>query len=268
MDEDVDVKFLRTNTNGFKNAENELLALGWKEKRFTRATNKDIKRAYFVYLVKEKAKELQRSLTRDEVAELETEALELKDTKMYVRPRASGAAAASMNNSEEYAEEEAFIPENERLEMIKRIRRAERPKSVAASDPRIDHSAARLNEIWGKIRAPPKAKFPNVSLNLPNNSDKNYQKEYNMPLNNVLRNFNKLNIGERNHTTLKRKRNLSPNSRRVSHKRSYSINALRGIINAPKRMHRTRFNRRRSKFSNLPSATRKKYMRRFSRKNK
>ena len=53
MDDNVDVKFLRTNANGFKNAETDLLELGWKEKRFTRATNKDIKRAYFVFLVKE-----------------------------------------------------------------------------------------------------------------------------------------------------------------------------------------------------------------------
>jgi hypothetical protein len=258
MNDNIDVKFLRINSPGFENAEADLLELGWKEKRFTRAIDKDIKRAYFVYLVKEKAAELKRGLTRDEVAELEKAALELKNTKMYTKSR--GASAVSMNNSEEYAEEEVFIPENERLEMAKKILKAERPKPVVR--PRPANSAARLNEVWASIRRPPKASFPNASLNLPNNS-RDYEGNA-IPLNNILRNFNKLNIGNRN--TLKRKRDnsLSLSNRRKSRKRSKSMNAHRAL-------RRTRFirrdRRRGSKFSNLPSATRKKYIRRrFSRK--
>ena len=254
MDDNVDVKFLRTNANGFKNAETDLLELGWKEKRFTRATDKDIKRAYFVYLVKEKAEELKRGLTPDEISKLEKAALELKNTKMYIKSR--GASAVSMNNSEEYDEEEVFIPENERLEMAKKILKAERPKSVVKARPA--NSAARLNEVWASIRKPPKASFPNASLNLPNNS-KDYEGNA-IPLNNILRNFNKLNI--RNRNTLKRKRgnSLSLSNRRKSHKRSKSMNAPRG-------MRRTRFIRKfkprsRSRFNNLPSNTRRKIMKR------
>ena len=246
MDDNVDVEFLRINSPGFQNAENNLLTSGWKEKRSTRATTKDIQRSYFVYLAREKAKELQRSLTRNEMAELEAEALELKDTKMYVKPRVT---AAAMNNSEEYAEEEVFIPEKERLEMIKRIHAAERPATAAP----------KINKIWGQIRSPPKARFPNVALNLPNNSDENYKKNA-VPLNNILRNLNKLNIGNRNRNrkTLKRKRSLSLNGQRKSHKRSR-------YMNAPSIR---RFKRRGSKFSNLPRSTRKKYMRRLSRINR
>lgn len=248
MNDNVDVKFLRINSPGFENAEADLLELGWKEKRFTRATDKDIKRAYFVYLVKEKAAELKRGLTPDEISKLEKAALELKNTKMYTKSR--GASAVSMNNSEEYAEEEVFIPENERLEMAKKILKAERPKPL----PRPANSAARLNEVWASIRRPPKASFPNASLNLPNNS-RNYEGNA-IPLNNILRNFNKLNIGNR--ATLKRKRNntnlnTNLNNERNSRKRS-------------RRMHFSRKHRRRSRFNNIPSATRKKYMRRFSRK--
>jgi hypothetical protein len=258
MDDNVDVKFLRTNANGFKNAETDLLELGWKEKRFTRATNKDIKRAYFVYLVKEKAEELKRGLTPDEISKLEKAALELKNTKMYIKSR--GASAVSMNNSEEYVEEEVFIPENERLEMVKKIRNAERPKSVSARAPRSASAAniKKVHNLLNKMRAPPKASFPNASLNLPNNS-KDYEGNA-IPLNNILRNFNKLNI--RNRNTLKRKRgnSLSLSNRRVSRKRSRSMNAPRG-------MRRTRFIRKfkprsRSRFNNLPSNTRRKIMKR------
>lgn len=259
MDDNVDVKFLRTNANGFKNAETDLLELGWKEKRFTRATNKDIKRAYFVYLVKEKAEELQRGLTPDEISKLEKAALELKNTKMYIKSR--GASATSMNNSEEYVEEEVFIPENERLEMAKRILKAERPKSAPGTHAPRSASAANIKKVHNllnKMRAPPKASFPNASLNLPNNS--NYEKAYNMPLNNILRNLNKLNIGNRNRNTLKRKISLPQSNRRVSRKRSRSMNAPRG-------MRRTRFIRKfkprsRSRFNNLPSNTRRKIMKR------
>ena len=260
MDDNVDVTFLQINANGFKNAEADLLELGWKEKRFTRATDKNIKRAYFVYLVKEKAEELQRGLTPDEISKLEKAALELKNTKMYIKSR--GASATSMNNSEEYVEEERFIPENERMEMVKKIRNAERPKSAAAAPgARAYRSASAANikkvhNLLNKMRTSPKASFPNASLNLPNNSD--YEKAYNMPLNNVLRNFNKLNIGNRNNSTLKRKRSLPQSNRRVSRKRSKSMNAPRG-------MRRTRFIRKfkpRSRFSNLPSATRRKIMKR------
>ena len=257
MDDNIDVKFLHINSPGFQNAEDDLLASGWKEKRFTRATTKDIQMAYFFYLIKEKAKELQRTLTRDEMAELEAKALEYKDSKMYVKPR---AAITEMNNSEEYDEEEIFIPENERLEMAKRIYEAERPKSVARIRPA--NSAPKINKIWGQIRKPPKASFPNASLNLPNNS-RDYEGNA-IPLNNILRNFNRLNIGNR--TTQKRKRgnSISLSNRRKTQKRSKSMNALRA-------MRKTRFirrdRRRGSKFSNLPSATRKKYIRRrFSRK--
>jgi hypothetical protein len=252
MDDNVDVKFLRINTNGFKNAEDDLLALGWKEKRSTRATTKDIQMAYFFYLIKEKAKELQRTLTRDEMAELEAKALELKDTKMYVKPRVVAVAAsikklrktmrpavaASMNNSEEYEE-----------------------RPAAAGEERPAAAAAKINKIWGQIRSPPKARFPNAALNLPNNSDENYQNA--MPLNNILSNFNKLNIGNRNRNrkTLKRKRSPSLNGQRKSRKRSR-------YMNAPLASRIGRFKRRGSKFSNLPSATRRKYIRRLSRKNK
>jgi len=246
MNDNVDVKFLRMNSPGFKNAETDLLELGWKEKRFTRAIDKDIKRAYFVYLVREKAEELKRGLTADEIAQLKKVALELKNTKMYVKSR--GASAASMNNSEEYAEEEVFIPENERLEMAKRILKAERPKPVIK--PGSVNRAARLKEVWANIHRPPKASFPNASLNLPNNS-RNYQGNA-IPLNNILKNFNKLHI--RNRNTLKRKRNnINLNNEHKSRKRA-------------RRLHFSRRHRRGSKFSNLPSATRKKYIRHFSRK--
>lgn len=246
MNDNVDVKFLRMNSPGFKNAETDLLELGWKEKRFTRAIDKDIKRAYFVYLVKEKAEELKRGLTADEIAQLEKVALELKNTKMYVKSR--GASAASMNNSEEYAEEEVFIPENERLEMAKRILKAERPKPVIK--PGSINSAIRLKEVWANIRRPPKASFPNASLNLPNNSNSDYQSA--IPLNNILKNFNKLHI--RNRNTLKRKRNnINLNNEHKSRKRA-------------RRLHFSRKHSQGSKFSNLPSATRKKYIRHFSRK--
>jgi len=248
MNDNVDVKFLRMNSPGFENAETDLLELGWKEKRFTRAIGKDIKRAYFVYLVREKAEELKRGLTSDEIAQLEKVALELTNTKMYVKSRGASASAASMNNSEEYAEEEVFIPENERLEMAKRILKAERPKPVIK--PGSVNSAARLKEVWANIRRPPKASFPNASLNLPNNS-RDYQGNA-MPLNNILINFNRLNI--RNRNTLKRKRNnINLNNEHKSRKRA-------------RRLHFSRKHRRGSKFSNLPSATRKKYIRHFSRK--
>ena len=92
----VDVKFLRMNSPGFENAEEDLLELGWKEKRFTRAIDKDIKRAYFIYLVKEKADELKRGLTSDEIANLEKVALELKNTKMYVKSRGASAAVHAL----------------------------------------------------------------------------------------------------------------------------------------------------------------------------
>ena len=249
MNDNVDVKFLRMNSPGFKNAETDLLELGWKEKRFTRAIDKDIKRAYFVYLVKEKAEELKRGLTADEIAQLEKVALELKNTKMYVKSR--GASAASMNNSEEYAEEEVFIPENERLEMAKRILKAERPKSVIK--PGSINSAIRLKEVWANIRRPPKASFPNASLNLPNNS-RNYQSA--IPLNNILKNFNKLHI--RNRNTLKRKRNNTNLNTNINNEHKSRKRA--------RRLHFSRKHRRGSKFSNLPSATRKKYIRHFSRK--
>jgi len=248
MNDNVDVTFLRINSPGFKNAETELLELGWREKRFTRATDKDIKRAYFVHLVKEKAEELKRSLTPDEISKLEKAALELKNTKMYIKLRA--ASAVSMNNSEEYDEEEVFIPENERLEMAKRILNAERPKPVL----RPDNSEERLKKVWANIRKPPKDRFPNASLNLPNNSNRNYQSA--IPLNNILRNFNKMNI--RNRVTLKRKRNNTNLNRNLNNDR-----------NSRKRSRRTQFSRkyrRGSRFNNLPSATRKKYMRRFGRK--
>ena len=249
MDDNVDVKFLHINSPGFKNAEDDLLASGWKEKRSTRATTKDIQMAYFFDLIKEKAKELKKNLTRDEMAELEAEALELKDTKMYVKPRATSvtasikkprktmrpAAAASMNNSEEYEE-----------------------RPATAGDERPATAAAKINKIWGQIRSPPKARFPNAALNLPNNSDENYKNA--IPLNNILNNFNKLNIGNRNRNrkTLKRKRSLSLNGQRKSRKRSR-------YMNAPRSSRIRHFKRRGSKFSNLPRSTRRKYMRRISR---
>ena len=247
MDDNVDVKFLRINSPGFKNAEDDLLASGWKEKRSTRATTKDIQMAYFFYLIKEKAKELQKTLTLDEMNELEAKALEYKDSKMYVKPRDVAvaasikklrnirrpAAAASMNNSEEYEE-----------------------RPAAAGEERPATAAAKINKIWGQIRSPPKARFPNAALNLPNNSDENYKNA--IPLNNILNNFNKLNIGNRNRKTLKRKRSLSLNGQRKSRKRSR-------YMNAPRSSRIRHFKRRGSKFSNLPRSTRKKYMRRISR---
>jgi hypothetical protein len=252
---DEDITFLRTTSNGFENAKERLLADGWREKRFTKTTNKAIKNSYVVYLGKEKGKELQRILTPAEINALKPEADKLTNIKMYVRPR----AAAAMYNSEEYDEEEVFIPENERLEMAKKILKAERPKSVVK--PRPANSAARLNEVWASIRKPPKASFPNASLNLPNNS-RNYEGNA-IPLNNILRNFNKLNIRNRNTLKRKRRNSLSLSKKRKTQKRSKSMNALRAA-------RRTRFirrdRRRRSRFSNLPSATRKKYIRRFGRK--
>lgn len=257
MNDNVDVKFLRMNSPGFENAEEDLLELGWKEKRFTRAIDKDIKRAYFVYLVREKADKLKRGLTSDEIAKLEKVALELKNTKMYVKSRGAAAAAAAMNNSEEYAEEEVFIPENERLEMAKRILKAERPKPVVKMSP--VNSAARLKEVWANIRRPPKPSFPNASLNLPNNS-RNYEGNA-IPLNNVLRNFNRLNIRNRNQNqirnTLKRKRNNTNLNTNINNEHKSRKRA--------RRIYFSRKHRRGSKFSNLPTATRKKYMRRFSR---
>ena len=283
MDDNVDVEFLRINSPGFKNAEDDLLASGWREKKSTRATTKDIQRAYFIYLVKAKAAELQRSLTRDEMFKLEKDALELKDTKMYVKSRAS--IAASMNTSKKYNEDERFMPEIKKLRKtmrpaaaasmnnsdeneedkfmpeIKKLRNNIRPVAAAAGDERPAAAAAKINKIWGQIRSPPKARFPNVALNLPNNSDENYQNA--MPLNNILSNFNKLNIGNRNRNrkTLKRKRSPSLSEQRKSRKRSR-------YMNAPLASRIGRFKRRGSKFSNLPSATRRKYMRRLSRKNK
>ena len=252
MDDNVDVEFLRINSPGFKNAEDDLLASGWREKKSTRATTKDIQRAYFIYLVKAKAAELQRSLTRDEMFKLEKDALELKDTKMYVKSR---AAITEMKTSNNYNEDERFMPE------IKKIRKTMRPAAAAAGNEHPAAAAAKINKTWGQIRSPPKARFPNVALNLPNNSDENYQNA--MPLNNILSNFNKLNIGNRNRNrkTLKRKRSPSLSEQRKSRKRSR-------YMNAPLASRIGRFKRRGSKFSNLPSATRRKYMRRLSRKNK
>ena len=247
MDDNVDVTFLRINSPGFQNAETDLKASGWKEKRSTRATTKDIQMTYFFYLIKEKAKELQKTLTRDEMAELEAKALEYKDSKMYVKPRAVAsikklrktmrpAAATSMNNSEEYEE-----------------------RPATAGDERPATAAAKINKIWGQIRSPPKARFPNAALNLPNNSDENYKNA--IPLNNILNNFNKLNIGNRNRNrnrnTHKRKRSLSLNGQRKSRKRSR-------YMNAPRSSRVRHFKRRGSKFSNLPRSTRRKYMRRLS----
>jgi hypothetical protein len=255
---DEDITFLRTTSNGFKNAEDRLLADGWRKKRFTRTINNAITKSYVVYLAKERGKELQKILTPAEIDALKPEPKQLKEqlknVEMYVRPR-----GAAMYNSEEYDEEEVFIPENERLEMAKRILNAERPKPVVR--PRAANSAARLNEVWASIRKPSKASFPNASLNLPNNS-RNYEGNA-IPLNNILRNFNKLNIRNRNTLKRKRRNSLSLSKKRKTHKRSKSMNALRAA-------RRTRFirrdRRRRSRFSNLPSSTRKKYIRRFGRK--
>ena len=59
---DEDITFLRTTSNGFKNAEDRLLADGWRKKRFTRTINNAITKSYVVYLAKERGKELQKIL--------------------------------------------------------------------------------------------------------------------------------------------------------------------------------------------------------------
>ena len=109
-----DITFLRTNANGFENAERRLLDDGWKAKKYTRTTNNAIKTSYLVYLAQERAKELQRFLTPAEIDALKPEVSQLKNTEMYVRPRAAAAAAAAMND---YNEEnlQSSIDEIDRL---------------------------------------------------------------------------------------------------------------------------------------------------------
>jgi len=253
---DEDETFLNVRTPGFKEADQALRNSGWREKKYSRATSKDIENAYRIYLRKERTRGL-KQLSPAELDELDKEINKTIGTlynnskvlqlRMYTKQRIA-AAAAAMND---YNEEELFIPENERLEMSKRMRNAER-----RAEHRVEHPKSVIqprNAAWASYREPPKARFPNVALNLPNNSDENYKKNA-VPLNNILRNLNRLNIGNRKRNTRKRKRSLSLNGQRKSHKRSRYMSAPRAA-------------QRGTKFSNLPRSTRKKYMRRFSRKN-
>jgi hypothetical protein len=255
---DEDETFLNVRTPGFKEADQALRNSGWREKKYSRATSKDIENAYRIYLRKERIRGL-KQLSPAELDELDKEINKTIGTlynnskvlqlRMYTKQR----IAAAMND---YNEEELFIPENERVVMSKRMRNAER-----RAEQRVEHPKSVIqprNAAWASYREPPKARFPNVALNLPNNSDENYKNA--MPLNNILRNLNRLNIGNRNRNrnTRKRKRSLSLNGQRKSHKRSR-------YMNAPSIR---RFKRRGSKFSNLPRSTRKKYMRRLSRINR
>lgn len=227
---------------------------GWKEvQRITRDIAIQIKRKYHIYVYKS----YNRILTPNEniglVRNVESKKVDdiLNEFKVYTKyipaePRVSkrAAAAAEMNNS---------VNANQVEESFKKSKK----RSAAYAPPAA--SIKRVQKLLNEMRAPEAAaSFPNTSLNLPNNSD--YEKAYNMPLNNILRNLNKLNISNRNRNrnTLKRKISLPQSNRRVSRKRSKSMNAPRG-------MRRTRFIRKfkpRSRFNNLPSNTRRKIMKR------
>lgn len=227
---------------------------GWKEvQRITRDIAIQIKRKYHKYVYNSYGRKLTSNENIGLVRNVESKKVDdiLNEFKVYTKyipaePRVSkrAAAAAEMNNS---------VNANQVEESFKKSKK----RSAAYAPPAA--SIKRVQKLLNEMRAPEAAaSFPNASLNLPNNSD--YEKAYNMPLNNVLRNFNKLNIGNSNNITLKRKISLPQSNRRVSRKRSKSMNAPRG-------MRRTRFIRKfkprsRSRFNNLPSNTRRKIMRR------
>jgi hypothetical protein len=244
--------------------EQSLIEDGWKvTERITRDIASQIKRKYHKYLYNSYNRKLTPNENIGLVRNVEKKEIDdiINEFKVYIKyiPAESrvskrAASAAAMNNSVNANQvEESFIKKSKR-----------QPGSVSAAyAPSIPASSKkRVEKLFNEMRAPARTSFPNASLNLPNNS-RDYEGNA-IPLNNILLNFNKLNI--RNRNTLKRKRgnSLSLSNRRKSRKRSKSMNALRAA-------RRTRFirrdRRRGSKFSNLPSATRKKYIkRRFSRK--
>jgi hypothetical protein len=231
--------------------EQSLIEDGWKvTERITRDIASQIKRKYHKYVYNSYKRKLTPNENIGLVRNVESKNVNdiLNEFKVYMKyiPAESrvskrAASAAAMNNS---------VNANQVEESFKKGKK----QSAAYAPPAA--SIKRVKKLLNEMRAPPKASFPNASLNLPNNSD--YEKAYNMSLNNILRNLNRLNI--RNRNTLKRKISLPQSNRRVSRKRSKSMNA-------PRAMRRTRFIRKfkprsRSRFSNLPSNTRRKIMRR------
>ena len=199
--------------------EQSLIEDGWKvTERITRDIASQIKRKYHKYLYNSYKRKLTPNENIGLVRNVEKKEIDdiLNEFKVYIKyiPAESrvskrAASAAAMNNS---------VNANHIEESFKKGKK----QSAAYAPPAA--SIKRVKKLLNEMRAPEAAaSFPNASLNLPNNS-KDYEGNA-IPLNNILRNFNKLNI--RNRNTLKRKRgnSLSLSNRRKSRKRSKSMNA-------------------------------------------